>query len=1157
MARILVVEDEVVAAETIKSFLETSAHIVLGVASTGSDAIACAAELSPDIVIMDIYLKGGMDGITAADQIYQQHKIPIIYLSATTEDEMLKRTVATHSFGFLVKPFNQVQLSTAINIALERHRSETQLEQTEQWLATTLISIGDGTITTDQHGCITFMNPIAEDLTGWRQAEALGVAANLVLNVVNGDTQEAIASPFLRAMQEGTRVTLPNQCILRAKDGKERVIADSAAPIRDRHGEILGSVLVFHDITARKQAEDLLYQREQEFRALVENSPDIVVRFDRELRHLYVNPSIERITGIPTRAFIGRTNREMGMPESLVEFWEMCLKQVFTLAQERVIEFEAVTLDGLRYFQSRIVPEFTPDGHLTTILSVTRDISDRKQVEAALRLQVEREELLGVIVQRIRESLELEDILNAAVEEVRQLLHADRVVVYRFTPNWSGFVIVESLAPGWNSMLGQEIFDPCLATDQCILPFTVGHVSVIHNLATAGLADCFVNLLQQFQVQANLVIPILNAERLWGLLAVQQCATPRSWHDWEIAFLTRLSNRISIAIQQSELYRQTQILAQREQSLNRVIQAVRNSLDLTTIFHTAVAEIGSLLQVDQAAILQYQPDQRLWVYLAIYCKDPQQVEMYQGLELPDEGNSYMAGLKRGEVLRVNDASTLTDEFSQIMARTFPGAWLKVPFTVSHTVWGAVSLLQQTQPFAWEDWQVETTTAIADQLAIAIHQSQLYTQVQRLNTQLEAQVQERTALLERSLNFEALLRRITDKVRDSLDENQILQTAVEELVQGLEVDYCGAAIYSPDLKEGNISHCYARLPELYPKNCQFRIADELVTEIYDQLFQAQHCQFCFTVPNPVRPNEEKQAILACPMIDDKGVLGDLWLFRPVTQSFDAIEIRLVEQVANQCAIALRQSRLYQATQAQVAQLEQLNRLKDDFLSTISHELRTPMANIKMAVQLLEMVLRPLQIIGDDAAPAHRYFQILQRECDREIELIDKLLKLSQLEAEAEPLTLSTIDPAIWIGHAVEPFLERVQSPRQQLLLDLPPDLPALITDLSCFGQILNELLTNAIKYSPSSSTITVFARAVSNGLRIGVTNTGIEIPAGEIPRIFDKFYRIPNDDPWRYSGTGIGLTLVKKLVHHLGGTIAVESHSGQTTFLLTLPERQGQ
>lgn len=1150
MAKILIVEDEIVAAQSLQVFLETSAHAILDIVATGSDAIRRAIELSPDLVLMDICLKDEIDGITAADRIHQQLKIPIIYLSASTEDGILQRAIATQPFGYLVKPFNRTELITTINIALQRHRLEQQLTQAEQWLATTLTSIGDGTITIDRQGNITFMNPIAEDLTGWSQAAALGVASHQVLQLVDAPTQRAIANPLEQAIAGGTRITLA-QCLLRSKQGSERCIGASAAPIRDRNGEIVGGVLIFQDITARQQAQEVLYRREQEFRALVENSPDIIARFDQDLRHLYINPSIERITGIPAAAFQGKTNREVGLTHAVIEFWETQLHNVFATAQEQTIEFEVATPTGQRYFQSRIVPEFTADGQVVTLLSVTRDISDRKQVEATLRLQAEREAQLETIIQRIRESLELDDILNNTVSEVRHWVQADRVVVYRFEANWSGFVIVESVAPGWASILGWQITDPCLQTETCLLPLTRGQVSILHNLVTAELPTCFVEMLQQLEVQANLVIPLLAGDRLWGLLAVQQCAAPRTWQEWEVEFLTRLSLKISISIQQSQLYRQTQVLALREQSLNRVIQAVRNSLDLQTIFETAVTEIGHLLEVDRAGIMRYLPHQGIWVYVAVCCQNPEFAASYLGLEIPDEGNPHATQLKQGEIFRTDDASTLPDDFSQIMAHTFPGAWLKVPLQVDRTIWGAITLIKHEQPFSWQDWQVEITCAIADQVAIAIQQAELYTEVQRLNGELEYQVLERTAQLQRALQFEALLKRITDKVRDSLDEHQILQTAVAELGQGLEVEYCSAALYNAELTKATITHEFVHDPQFLTGHREFYLEEKFTRDVYPQLFRAEVCQFCVASPNPIHPMTQNHAILACPLLDDQGVLGDLWLFRPVGNTFSEVEIRLVEQVANQCAIALRQSRLYQATQQQVVELERLNQLKDDFLSTISHELRTPMASIKVAIQLLEMVLRPYDVLAE-AMPAQRYFQILKTECDREIELIDNLLKLSRLDAATEPLTLSTIDLATWISHATEPFVARLLTRQQALVLDLPPALPPLITDLSCLQQILQELLTNASKYSPPGSTVMIAARPTPTGLQLCVTNTGIEIPAAEMPRIFDKFYRIPNLDPWQHSGTGLGLALVKKLVTHLGAAIAVASEAGATTFIVTFP-----
>jgi GAF domain-containing protein len=716
-------------------------------------------------------------------------------------------------------------------------------------------------------------------------------------------------------------------------------------------------------------------------------------------------------------------------------------------------------------------------------------------------------------------------------------------------------------------MLGQQIADPCLETMNYPGFFSQGHISLQDDIHQADLTDCYIDFLNQFQIQANLVIPIAEGAQLWGLMAIQQCSAPRHWLPWEIEFLSRLATKLSIAIQQSQLYQQTQQLVLREQSLNRVIQAVRHSLDLSTIFQTTTSEIGQLLQVDQVSIIQYQPEQEIWLYLERYCRTPEISPSYVGLEIPDGGNPHAEQLKRFEIVRIDEPGQLEDEFSQILAATFPGSWLFIPLRVHDTLWGAIGLVHHHPPFAWQDWQVELTSTIADQLAIAIQQSELYTEVQRLNASLEAQVLERTALLHLALSFEALLKRITDKVRDSLDENQILQAAVDELGQGLGVFCCGAALYSEDLTTARITHEYVlSLPRA--QNLSFKIADEIAYAVYLQLFQAQYTQFCLIVPNPLRPTEENHAILACPIFDDQGVLGDLWLFKSHQDAFGEIEIRLVEQVANQCAIALRQSRLYQAAQAQVTELERLSRLKDDFLSTISHELRTPMSSIKMAIQMLEIIL--LQNGQSDPPPAKtpeirsltsqssdrvsRYFRILQEECQREIDLIDDMLDLSRLEAETEPLLLSRIEPQIWIDHAVEPFIERIRSQQQRLELDLPAGLPVLVTDLSCLGRILSELLVNACKYTPAGETITVFACATDTGLHIGVANSGIEISAEELPRIFDKFYRVPNHDRWRHGGTGLGLALVKKLVNHLGASIQVESAGGKTTFLLTFPRR---
>jgi signal transduction histidine kinase len=289
------------------------------------------------------------------------------------------------------------------------------------------------------------------------------------------------------------------------------------------------------------------------------------------------------------------------------------------------------------------------------------------------------------------------------------------------------------------------------------------------------------------------------------------------------------------------------------------------------------------------------------------------------------------------------------------------------------------------------------------------------------------------------------------------------------------------------------------------------------------------------------------------VDDQGVIGDLWLHRPPGTWFNDAEVHLVKQVASQCAIALRQARLYGSAQVQVQELERLNRLKDDFLSTVSHELRTPIANIRMAIQMLELCLGSAGLLADEASRIPRYLTVLQDECHREMQLINDLLDLCRLDAGTEMLQLATIDLNLWIRHIAEPFEARTEQQQQQLQFDISPYLPPLTTDIGFLERIIEELLGNACKYTPAGEKLLISARPDAAKIQIQICNTGVMIPPEECDRIFDKFYRIPSSDPWKYGGTGLGLALVKKLVTILQGSIQASSHDHITCFTIRLPQ----
>ncbi len=282
--QILVVEDEAIVAENIRTSLNSLRYAVAAVVSSGEEAIAKAGETGPDLVLMDIRLKGPVDGIDAAKEIRERFDIPVVYLTAYTGEATLQRAKVTEPYGYIVKPFQERELHTVIEIALYKHKMERKLRESERWLATTLRSIGDGVIATDEKGLVVFMNPVVEALTGWRQEDALGRHLTEVFNIIDEETRAVTKSPVMRAIREGV-VGLTSDTLLVAKDGGEIPIGDIAAPIRDGKGRIAGVVLTFQDITERKRAEEALRRAHDELERRVEERTAELTKANESLRH--------------------------------------------------------------------------------------------------------------------------------------------------------------------------------------------------------------------------------------------------------------------------------------------------------------------------------------------------------------------------------------------------------------------------------------------------------------------------------------------------------------------------------------------------------------------------------------------------------------------------------------------------------------------------------------------------------------------------------------------------------------------------------------------------------------------------------------------------------------------------------------------------------
>jgi diguanylate cyclase (GGDEF)-like protein/PAS domain S-box-containing protein len=256
--RILIVEDEIIVATDIQTTLLSLGYDVLDIVSSGEEAIHRVQELQPDFVLMDIRLQGELDGIQAAEAITESFSIPILFLTAYADQKTLERAKLTKPMGYILKPFEERELYTTIEVALYRHQMEKQLNEKSQWLNTVLTSIGDAVIASNLQTCVTFMNPVAEALTHWQQQDAVNRPLTEVFTILDENTRTPIGNPIAQALQTGSIAYVADGAILLSKNGTEIPIDQSASPIRDANGVIQGSVLVFRDITEKKQIQQQL-----------------------------------------------------------------------------------------------------------------------------------------------------------------------------------------------------------------------------------------------------------------------------------------------------------------------------------------------------------------------------------------------------------------------------------------------------------------------------------------------------------------------------------------------------------------------------------------------------------------------------------------------------------------------------------------------------------------------------------------------------------------------------------------------------------------------------------------------------------------------------------------------------------------------------------
>ncbi|MEH1895142.1 MAG: GAF domain-containing protein [Nostoc sp.] len=389
---------------------------------------------------------------------------------------------------------------------------------------------------------------------------------------------------------------------------------------------------------------------------------------------------------------------------------------------------------------------------------------------------VEQEKAFTKIVGRIRQSLDVDSIFKTTTQEVRQSLRCDRVAVYRFNPDWGGVFMAESVGSGWTKLVGPDIktvLDDTYLQETKGGRYVRGENFIVNDIYKVGLAPCHIEILEQFEAKAYMIVPIFFGDKLWGLLAAYQNSSPREWQTWEVNFLVQTSLQFSLAKSQIDYLELVQLkseklsqIAEQEKAVTKISNRIRQSLDVEEIFKTTTQEVRQLLRCDRVAVYRFNPDWtgefvaesvgHTWVKLV----GPDIKTVWEDTHLQEtQGGRYT----QAESFVVNDIYQVGHSpcHIEILEQFEVKAYIIVPVFAGEQLWGLLAAYQNSETRDWEESEVTLLARIGNQLGLALQHTEYLQQVQAQSAKLsEAAAREKAAkelLQQRSIQLLTALR----------------------------------------------------------------------------------------------------------------------------------------------------------------------------------------------------------------------------------------------------------------------------------------------------------------------------------------------------------------------------------------------------------------
>jgi len=1141
-ARILIVEDEAVIALDLRRRLETLGYTVAAVVFSGEAALQEAIQTQPDLVLMDIQLKGGVSGIDAAGQISTQLQIPVIYLTAHADEATIQEAKATNPSGYLLKPLKDHELQVSIEMMLYRHTMERRLRQREQRLAAVLGSIGDAVVTTDGQGNVTFMNPPAEALTGWSQGDALGRDWGAVLTF-DDDTARASIQETLNKPPDRSDPFDLGESIISARDGTRTPVSGTVSPISSTDGlNAQGVVLSFRDISGRRQTEKRLRESEERLRNLFEEMPIGIYQTMPDGRILEANPALVDMLGYTSLEELKHRNLESG---------EDTLGHPRSDFRQRVEQDDRITdlesswkrKDGSTIFvreNARAVRD--EEGNLLYFEGMVEDVTEHRRMQGKLERRVSQLTLLNDIGGRIAATLELDPILDKSIQLVRESFGYRHVALFMLDPESDEAELragagdfADVIPPGHRQALSQGTIGWVARHGETLLVNDVEAEPLYTDLKPDAVLT-----------RSQLCVPIRVRGKIVGVLDVQSPEL-NAFDAGDVTVMETVADQIGLALWRARLYEAAQERSQRLAVLNAVSSAVFSSLEPETVMDQILAMTRRAFEAPEGSILLRDRDTGELVFALTSSAEHGGNPALANVRIqPGEG---IAGwvLEHNQAVVVNDVQSDprwyggVDGISGFETRSLMSA----PLERRDEIIGAVEIISDEKG-AFTEEDLSLFEALCSIAAVGLDNARLYAAMRSQADRL------------------TLLHQVGQVLSSTLDYDRVIHSALSKIQDLFPTDGVWFVEPEPGTDEFRLAAALTgqRAVDVpVPLQSEKGIVAWALKRGQPVLVDDARADRRFSSDVDQHLDIETRAMMVTPLTTTDRILGAISVSSSQRAAYDRSDLNMLQAIASTMSIALDNARLYEdlktllrereETEARLIQSEKMAAL-GRLIATITHEVNNPLQAIQGCLTLAKE-----EMVGRQREEKLRHYL---RVSSTEIEHIADIVRRARAFYRPEPGGPRSVNVHAEVDSVLALSNKQLQDGDIVVERDYAADLPRIRAHADQLRQVFLNLVLNAIDAMPTGGTLRIRTskNSVTTGgrgrpipaVRVELSDTGEGIAPEMAPHLFEPFVTTKEE------GTGLGLFVAYGVIQAHRGEITAASQPGEgATFTVHLPVKQ--